>query len=180
MKPSRSLAALVAAIALSACGGADVASTSAEATIACTTRTLTEVFTTDCSTTAGLDTAVCLAGPPPVCSAGAGAGCACTGEGTNLWAAVGAVGLCGRNAEQTRESLQSKLCGLQVLIAKGDVAAACDQIRAFESDVLAKQAKLNKDIQYADANALRKAAQAIEAAIDATGTRCRNATKLVP
>jgi hypothetical protein len=174
--------AVVASVALSACGGASVASQSDAATIACTTQTLTTpIFSTDCSTTAGYDAAVCLAGTPPVCSAGTGTGCTCSGTGTNLWAAVGAVGLCGRYADQTRASWQSALCGTEVLIAKTDATGACSKVQALEADVYAKQTKAtNKDIQTADADALRKAAQAIEAAITAAGTDCGSVTPAVP
>lgn len=179
MKPTLSLLA-AAALALSACGGSEVADLSSAATAACTTQTLTApVFAIDCSTTAGYDTATCLAGTPPVCAAGAGEGCACTGDGTNLWAAIGTVGLCSRNAEQTRAGWQTALCGMETLIAKGDYSGACNKLQALEADIYAKQAKPDKDIQSADANALRQAAQAIEAAIEAAGTRCRNVTKLV-
>lgn len=173
--------AAIAGAALTACGGADVASQSSAATLACTTQTLTTpVFTTDCSTTAGYDTAVCLAGTPPVCSAGTGSGCACSGTGTNLWAAVGAVGLCSRMADQTRASWQSALCDLEVLIAKPDYAGACSKIQGFESDVFAKQQKYDKDIQHADGDTLRRAAQAVEAALTAAGTPCASVTPVVP
>lgn len=180
MKPYAALVALVPAAALTACGGSELASSSSAATIACTTQTLGEVFTTDCSSTAGHDVAVCLAGTPPVCTAGDGTGCTCEGEGTNLWAAVEAVGLCGRNAARTRESWNSKLCGMEALLAKGDLAGACAKIQSFESDVWAKQAKYDKDVQHADADALRGAAQAIEAAFTAAGTECLAATPAVP
>jgi hypothetical protein len=180
MKLNAFLAAVLAGASLSACGGSDVASQSSAATLACTTQTLSTVFTTDCSGTTGYDKAICLAGTPPVCSAGAGNGCSCTGVGTNLWAAIGAVGLCSRNAAQTRASWQSALCGMDVLLAKPDYAAACAKVQALESDIWSKQQKYDKDVQHADADALRKAAQAVEAALAAAGTTCNNTTALVP
>jgi hypothetical protein len=180
MKSLSFLTALVSTTTLVACGSADVASESSAATLACTKQTLTTVSTTDCSTTTGYDQAICLAGTPPVCSAGTGSGCSCTGVGTDLWAAIGAVGLCSRNAEQTRASWQSALCGMDVLLAKPDYAAACSKVQALESDIWSKQQKYDKDVQHADADLLRKGAQAVEAAITAAGTTCKNTTALVP
>jgi hypothetical protein len=181
MKPSARVIAAALAVTLSACGGADAAAVSSAATASCTTQTLTTpILSTDCSTTAGYDTAVCLAGTPPVCTAGDGAGCACTGDGTNLWAAIAGVGLCGNNPELTRESWQSALCGAQTLIAKGDYAGACSKLQSLEADLYKKAVKAtDKDIQHQDADALRQATQAAEAALDAAGTRCRNVTKAV-
>jgi hypothetical protein len=177
--------ALFAAVLLATagCGGADssVASRSDASTISCTTPTFGSVVPTDCSTLTGADLTSCLIGTPPVCAATVTRGtpgCACTGEGTNLYAEVEAVGLCGRNAEQTRDGLQSSLCSAQIALAKGELAKACVQIQGFERKVFEKQTKaLDKDINGADADALRAAAQDIEATI---GADCVAVTPVVP
>lgn len=176
--PFPAVLTVLALAAVPACGGVVVESASSAAKgVVCGTQTLTSVFPTDCSAAVGYDAAICLVGAPPVCMAGDGAGCACTGEGTNLWAAVGAVGLCGLNAEQTRAGWQSELCDVQVSLEKGEHDVACGQLKALESDIASLGADRDADIQHDDAEALRVAVQEVEAAISAAGTRCRSVTR---
>lgn len=175
------LATLAAAMtALVACGTEDnLATSTSAATIACTDPSVAAVFSSDCSATTGFDVASCLVGAPPVCVV-TRPGCSCSGDGSNLYAAIQGVTLCSRNAEQTRESMLSKLCGVETQLAAGKPDGACKRIQDLESAIWAKQAKLDKDIQHADADALRAGAQAVEAALAAAGTSCPAVTPAVP
>jgi len=173
------IAPLATALALlAACGAEDLSTSTSAATISCTTPSVGAVFTTDCSTASGYDVASCLAGTPPVCVV-TRPGCSCSGDGSNLYAAIQGVTLCGRKVEQTRESMLSKLCGVETQLASGKPAGACTRIQDLESAIWAKQAKLDKDIQHEDADALRAGAQAIEAALTAAGTTCPAVTPAV-
>lgn len=170
MKPLALFAAANLAVAAVGCGGAaeSVASQSDAATISCGTPTLGAIVPTDCSALTGADQATCLIGTPPVCAITKPGSCSCTGEGSDLYLAAQTVGLCGNNPAQTRAGLLSALCAATVNLASGDLGKACAKIQDFEGKVYEKQIKAtNKDINTVDADALRAAAQDVEAAIGA-------------